>query len=105
MQAGTHRDELLTVKLRYKAPDGDDSRLITTRMTARVQPPSSTMGFASAVAEAGLVWRGSPERAQASLSSAAERARQYRGDDPDGYRAEFIRLLELARGLSRLSRR
>jgi Ca-activated chloride channel family protein len=103
--AGSHRDELLTVKLRYKAPDGDDSRLITARMAHRVQPMSPTLGFASAVAEAGLVWRGSPERRQASLESAAARARQYRGDDPTGYRAEFIRLVELAQGLSRLSRR
>ncbi len=101
----TYRGELLTVKLRYKAPDGDDSRLITARMSPRVLPMSPILGFASAVAEAGLVWRGSPERSRASLASAAARARQYRGDDPSGYRAEFIRLLEVSEGLSRLSRR
>jgi Ca-activated chloride channel family protein len=66
---------------------------------------SPAMGFASAVAEAGLALRGAPEPGQASLASAAERARRFRGDDPGGYLAEFVRLLELAAGLTRLSSR
>lgn len=100
-----HGDELLMLKLRYKAPDGDESRLIATAMSPRVGVMSANLGFASAVAEAGLVLRGSPERGRATLTAAASRARQHRGDDAGGYRGEFIRLVETADALTRLARR
>lgn len=98
-------DELMTVKVRYKAPDGDDSRLLTVAVPNRVAPMSPTLAFASAVAEFGLVLRGSPHAGGATLKAAAERARRARGDDVHGYRAEFVSLVELADGLRRLARR
>ena len=100
-----HGDELLMLKLRYKAPDGGESRLIAAPMAARVGAMSANLGFASAVAEAGLVLRGSPERGRATLAAAAARARQHRGDDAGGYRGEFITLVETADALTRLARR
>ncbi len=98
-------DEVFTVKLRYKAPEGGRSRLLSAVQSRQVQPMSAAMGFAAAVAEAGLVLRGSPEPGDASLETAAQRAREHRGEDSGGYRAEFIRLMEVARTLSRLSER
>jgi Ca-activated chloride channel family protein len=91
--------ELATVKVRYKAPDGDTSRLITTVAQARPRAMSSNLGFASAVAEFGMLLTGSDHRSHASYKSAVSRARMYRGSDPEGYRGEFVRLVDLAAGL------
>jgi len=96
-------DELLTVKLRYKAPDGDESRLISTTIASAPQAMTANLGFASAVAEMGMLLGGSKSAGSASFESAAARARKFRQDDPDGYRAEFIKLTELAAGLQRLN--
>ena len=92
-------DELMTVKLRYKQPDGDTSKLISVAVRDRVGELTPNLGFASAVAEFGMLLRGSEFKGQATWSSAQELARRYRGDDPDGYRAEFVRLVELASAL------
>jgi len=102
-QSRASGDELLTVKLRYKAPDGDESKLISTTIVNRPQTMTANLGFASSVAEFGMVLRGSKSAAAASFESAASRARKFRQDDPDGYRAEFIKLAELAAGLQRLN--
>jgi Ca-activated chloride channel family protein len=91
--------ELATVKVRYKAPDGDTSRLITTVMQARPRAMSANLGFASAVAEFGMLLTGSEHRGNASYQSAVTRARMFRGSDSEGYRAEFVRLVDLAAGL------
>jgi Ca-activated chloride channel homolog len=92
-------NELLTVKLRYKAPDGDESRLITTVIHDRPEPMTANLGFASAVAEAGMLLRASKHAGTGTFGSAAARARRFRGDDAEGYRAEFIKLVDLAAGL------
>jgi len=91
--------ELATVKVRYKAPDGDTSRLITTVVQARPRAMSPNLGFASAVAEFGMLLTGSEHRGRASYESAVTRARMFRGSDSEGYRAEFARLVEIAAGL------
>lgn len=54
---------------------------------------------ASAVVEFGMLLRNSEYKGEATWSSARNLARQFRGSDPDGYRAEFIRLIELAASL------
>jgi len=99
------RDELLTVKLRYKAPDGDDSRLIAVPVKNRTSELSENVGFAAAVAEFGMLLRQSDYRGSATHSDAAALARRFRGADPDGYRAEFVRLVELAGSLAQQTRR
>ena len=88
--------ELLTVKVRYKAPDGDTSSLLTRVLMNRPSALTPNAGFASAVAEFGMVLRESRDRGGASIAAAAERARRFRGDDGEGYRAEFILLAERA---------
>jgi Ca-activated chloride channel family protein len=105
--AATNRassDELLTVKLRYKAPDAEESRLISATIAGRPQQLTANLGFASAVAEVGMLLRGSNHAGSASFASAASRARQFRRDDSEGYRAEFIRLAELAAALQQLQK-
>jgi Ca-activated chloride channel homolog len=54
---------------------------------------------ASAVAEFGMLLRRSEFKGQATWSSGQDVARRFRGEDPDGYRAEFVRLVELASAL------
>ena len=103
--AGKFDGELVTVKLRYKAPDGDVSKLTSTVITDRPQAIDANLGFASAVAEAGMVLRQSPHAAESSLASAIARARKFRGEDPEGYRAEFIRLMQVASSMPKPSTR
>ena len=99
--AGAARDELMTVKLRYKAPDADESRLLSVAVKNATGELSPNVGFAAAVAEFGMLLRQSPHRGSATHASAAALGRRFRGPDPDGYRAEFIRLVELADALAR----
>ncbi|HEX7980266.1 MAG TPA: von Willebrand factor type A domain-containing protein [Gemmatimonadaceae bacterium] len=94
-------DELLHVAMRWKAPDGDRSQLVNHPVTARRGPPSESMRFASAVAGFGMLLRGSPYAGSLAWPKVIELARDARGDDRDGYRADFIRLAELAGELSR----
>ena len=93
-------DELLHVAMRYKDPDGAVSRLVTHPVSARRRAPSESMRFASAVAGFGMLLRGSPHAGSLSWPRVVELARSARGDDRDGYRADFIRLAELASELS-----
>src|SRR5688572_16661636 len=99
---GTGTSELATVKVRYKAPDGDTSRLLTTVLANRPQAMTANIGFASAVAEFGLLLRESDHRGQASFESIIARTRTFRGPDPEGYRAEFTKIVDLAAGLKGL---
>lgn len=96
-------DELLTLKLRYKQPDGDTSRLISTPIkdTDRSYARASTdFKFAAAVAEFGMLLRGSPYKGEASYRSAWEHTKASLGNDPEGYRAEFLTLVETAQRLA-----
>ena len=94
--------ELLTVKVRYKEPDGDKSSLLTEVVLNRPSAMTANVGFASAVVEFGMVLRESPSRGQASFQSASVRARQFVGEDEEGYRAEFVRLVDRAATLRRV---
>jgi Ca-activated chloride channel family protein len=95
--AGT--DEWLTVQLRYKEPTGSRSRLLThpVRVRGNVGEPAGDFRFAAAVAGFGMVLRDSEYRGTATLDQVLELARGAEGPDPDGERAEFVRLVESAR--------
>jgi len=88
--------ELMTVKVRYKAPAGQTSKLLSHVLMNRPSSMSANLGFASAVAEFGMLLRDSPSRGRASFQSASARARQFLGEDEDGYREEFVRLVDRA---------
>ena len=97
-------DEAMTVKLRYKQPDGDTSTLsaVAVKDTTSSTPE---LGFASAVAEFGMLLRDSEYKGSAAFADVRERANRFKGNDPFGHRAEFIRLIDAAEGVNRVSRR
>ena len=91
--------ELMTVKLRYKAPDGDKSKLIEKPVKddhLPLEKTSQNFRFSAAVAEFGLLLRGSRFKGEASWKQVLELARGAKGEDRHGYRAEFIQLVEKA---------
>ena len=93
------KGELFTVKTRYKFPDADESVLREQAHTAAEltrSEPSEDFRFASAVAEFALLVKASEYRGEASFTKLIERARNAKGADREGYRAEFIRLAERA---------
>jgi Ca-activated chloride channel homolog len=97
-------DELLHVALRYKQPDGERSVLLTqpVRWTGGDRAaPSESMRFASAVAGFGMLLRNSPNAGSLTWPQVVALARGAKGDDPEGYRTDFIRLAEIAANLSR----
>jgi Ca-activated chloride channel homolog len=91
----------MTVKVRYKQPAGDRSSLVTVPVVARTSTAPRHVNFAAAVAQFGMLLRNSPFKADATWADVAKLASGARGDDPDGYRAEFIRLVALAAALDR----
>lgn len=92
-------DDLLTVRIRYKNPEDTVSRELGSVLKDKITPLAETeasIRFATAVAEFGLVLRESPYRANATCSSAIQRAEAARGKDQEGYRSEFISLVKKA---------
>lgn len=97
-----HEDELLAVKLRWKEPDGEASRLTSHVVTGEPVPldlSSTNLKFASAVAMFGLLLRDSEYAGDGNWETAQALARASLGEDTDGFRAEFIRLIAMARDL------
>lgn len=91
--------ELMTVNLRYKQPNSDVSKLISQAVSAddcESIEATGNLRFASSVAEFGLLLRGSEFKGSASYGAVIERAKESKGADSEGYRAEFIRLVEKA---------
>lgn len=96
------RNEMLTLKLRYKEPDGEKSKLLEFPLTDRRttwEKSSPDFRFAAAVASYGMLLRGSNYMSEATWRTTAEWAREGLGTDENGYRAEFLTLLEKARAL------
>lgn len=89
-------DEVLQVKVRYKKPKEDTSILVTQRMSEADQQviSSESYRFATAVAEYGMLLRKSEFKGQASYKQVLELAKNSKGNDSEGYRAEFIKLVE-----------
>jgi Ca-activated chloride channel homolog len=102
--ASANLDEAMTVKLRYKQPEGRTSKLTTVavRNTTETTPE---LGFASAVAEFGMLLRDSEHKGSSSFADVRTRASRFKGDDPFGHRAEFIQLVEAAENTGRVGRR
>ena len=94
-------NEVLTVKLRYKDPDGDTSKLITrtVKKSEFTHYPTGDFAWASAVAEFGMLLRGSEYRGNSSYEQALNLAHNNTGNDPNGLRAEFLNLVEIARNI------
>ncbi len=94
---GDFSDELLTVKFRYKEPNGNKSKeIIYTMLDKEVnfQQTSNDFKFASAVSLFGMKIRKSTYSKKSNFDDVIALAETGRGDDKEGYRAEFIRLVK-----------
>jgi Ca-activated chloride channel homolog len=95
-------DEIMQVNLRYKQPQSENSQLINYTVTdkgLKLENASNNLKFASAVSMFGMVLRDSQYKGSANFDSTVQLARQSVGADLDGYRAEFIRLVEKSKNL------
>ena len=89
----SYKDELLTVKFRYKKPDGKKSVEMERVVKDKTAKPTSDMNFASSVALFGMYLRKSQFMNDANLEDVIKLAEKGRGKDKDGYRGEFVRLV------------
>lgn len=92
-------NELFTVNIRYKDPNSEASKKITHTCSTAFTPmseASENMRFASAVVEFGLLLRNSEFKGDASFENTVKRAKKAKGEDDNGIRAEFIRLVQNA---------
>jgi len=93
-------DEMMTVKVRYKEPQGSVSHLSARAVrwnNTSIENMSENLKFASAVAEFGLILRNSPYKGKSNYNQVLNLARASKDNDEFGYRSEFIRLVEAAK--------
>jgi Ca-activated chloride channel family protein len=96
---GDYGDELMTVKLRYKRPREDKSRLLSRTIKNKVvdlEKTSDNFRFSAAVAEFGMLLRESEFKSDASFENVLQAAKEAKGKDSDGYRSEFVLMVEKA---------
>ncbi len=99
---GAANGELMTVKLRYKEPEGEVSKLIAVPVRdsgLTLEQSSDDFAFAAAVAAFGMLLRGSTHAGAADYGLVESLALGAMGDDAYGYRAEFVSLVQRAREL------
>jgi Ca-activated chloride channel family protein len=94
--------ELLVVKLRYKDPDGDESRLIEVPVVdagLTFGAASPNLRFAAAVAQFGMLLTNSDYRGDTTFDEIIGTAKSAITVDQNGHRTEFLELVKLARDL------
>ena len=100
----THLNELVFLKLRWKAPNSDSSQLISVPVTASSPRPfaqaSIDSRFMGAVAAFGQKLRNNAAVAQTPWEHVAAWARSAKCEDANGYRAEFVQLVKDAKRLA-----
>lgn len=91
--------ELMTVKFRYKAPEGGSSKLIEHPVVdghIAFEKTSDNFRFAAAVAQFGMLLRNSEFKGTSSFAGVVRVASGAKGQDSEGYRKEFIKLVKKA---------
>lgn len=97
------KNEMMTVKLRYKLPDEDQSKLIISIIKNQPEDVSATSDnfrFSMAVAAYGMLLRNSEFKGSATYGQILDWAKRSKGRDEEGYRSEFIRMVETTQLLS-----
>lgn len=103
--AGSSSDELLTIKLRYKKPDGHKSRLLEKHVVNNLKKKTSDdFRFSAAVASFGMLLRNSSFMGNTTVASVLDLARNAKGADEEGYRAGFIQLVKTVDDLHLLAK-
>jgi Ca-activated chloride channel family protein len=91
------KNELLTVKFRYKEPDGNKSKLITQVLLDKnvdLDDTSDNFRFSASVASFGMILRDSEFKGTSSYNDVLSMAKASKAEDKEGYRSEFIKLVE-----------
>jgi len=99
-----YNNELATVKFRYKKPDGKNSteiKQIISEKSESLANISTDYRFSSAVAWFGLILRDSQNLKDKNIAKVIDLAKANKGKDDDGYRAEFVRLIEAYKNLKK----
>ena len=102
--ARSNSSEMLTVKLRYKKPDGDKSELLERAVVddgKRFANASADFKFAAAVAEFGMLLRDSEFKGSGTMGAVLQWAQEGKSADTNGYRAAFLELVRKAQVLKR----
>jgi Ca-activated chloride channel family protein len=92
-------NEVMTVKLRYKKPDEDVSKLIVQNLIDKQIPlieTSENFRFSAAVAEFGLLLRNSEFKQRSNYQQVINMAKGAKSADDNGYRSEFVELVRSA---------
>jgi len=98
--SGKVSKELLTVKLRYKAPDGNKSKLLEQVVKNNLAAKTSdNFRFSASVASFGMLLRGSEFMGKSTIKSILDLAKDAKGIDEEGYRSEFIQLVKTVNDL------
>ena len=100
---GNVTGEIAELRLRYKEPKGETSKLIETQIIdngTSAYAASADMQFVSAIAEFGMLLRNSPHKGTATFADVAALARAARGVDLEGYREELLQMVDTSRALS-----
>ncbi len=96
----TGKEEPFSFQLRYQKPEGDDPAIQMTFMPPREMPATINWNWAGAVAEFALLLRDSPLKGNADYEKLRLRAKDALGNDQDGKRAEFLKIVVTARDLA-----
>ena len=106
---GVESDEMLTVKLRYKEPDGDKSKLMSKVLKAKdylaFDKTSDDTRFALSAAAFAELLKGGRYSQETDINKLIKEARKAKGEDEDGYRADFVKLMSLYEALPKESER
>ena len=97
-------NEILTVKFRYKEPKETESKLISHVVYdefKQFENASENLKFSSSVIEFGMVLRDSRHKGTSNFKEIIKLAKSSKGKDDEGYRAEFIKLVETAELIKR----
>jgi Ca-activated chloride channel homolog len=97
MENSTSQNEILTVKFRYKKPDGDVSKLIVHPLVDEhvgIEKTSENFRWSAAVAGFGMILRESEYVKNYSATEAIKLAQGAKGKDVEGYRIEFVNLMK-----------
>jgi Ca-activated chloride channel homolog len=92
--------EIMTIKFRYKEPKDSTSKLIVHTLTDKEIPfdrTSDNFRFSAAAASFGMLLRDSPFKGSSGFEEVIQWANSAKGTDPEGYRAEFVKLVKTAR--------
>ncbi len=102
--AAASSDELLNLKLRYKKPNEDTSNLIVNPLkddNIALEKTSDNFRFSAAVAEFGMILKNSEFKSNASYNQVITLAKNAKGKDTEGYRTEFLKLVESCQLMSK----